>query len=254
MKVLITGGSGNLGTELANHLSNQGIFVATLGRRVLNSKIPNYSWSLGMTPKPDAFVGVDCLVHLAWATKGRGLFDFHINVGGSRQLFEFAGMVGVKTINLSSLSTLNPNSMYGKAKESVERSNLNGVNLRIAKIENPTEFAGLSSVEKLVRRFIVLPVPSDLSVQVVEIDRVLEEITTYIKRDLNPGTYTVPSESYVFSHYLKKYYGLKSFPIPIGLINSFFAFCKFSRTEKGRVLHDRWASLVSTDHALRKLS
>jgi hypothetical protein len=254
MKVLITGGSGKLGSELANHLSNQGICVATLGRRSLSSKFRNHSWSLGMIPKPDAFLGVDCLIHLAWATKDRGLFDFHINVGGSRRLFEIAEIVGVKTINLSSLSTLNPKSMYGKAKESVEQSNLNGINLRIAKIEFPTELIELSSVEKIVRKLIVLPVPKDLSVQVVEIGGVLEEITYYVKRDYNPGTYTFASEKYDLSSYLKKYHGLKSFPIPINLINSFFAFCKFSRTRKGSLLHDRWTSLVSTDQAHRKLS
>jgi dTDP-4-dehydrorhamnose reductase len=254
MKVLITGGSGKLGSELANHLSSQGICVATLGRRSLSSEFRNYSWSLGMTPRPDAFFGVDCLVHLAWATNDRGLFDFHINVGGSRQLFEFAEIVGVKTINLSSLSTMNPNSMYGKAKESVEQSNLNGINLRVAKIEFPTEFVELSSIKKVARKLIVLPVPKDLSVHVVEIGRVLEEITYYIKGDFNPGTYTFASEKYDLSHYLKKYHGLKSFPIPMYLIKSFFTFCKFSRTRKGSVLHDRWASLLSTDQALRNLS
>jgi hypothetical protein len=253
VKVLITGGSGKLGSELVNHLSTQGISVVTLGRRVVNSKTQNYSWSLGMTPKPEAFVGVDCLVHLAWATKDRGLFDFHINTGGSERLFEFANIVGVKTINLSSLSTLNPISMYGRGKESVERSNLNGINLRIAKIEKPTEFAELSSVEKFMRRLIFIPVPTDLCVEVVEIGQVLEEITHYVKGDLEPGTYTVPSESYVLSDYLKKYHGLKSFPLPTCLFNGFFALCKFSRTQNGSVLHDRWASLVSTDRALRKL-
>jgi dTDP-4-dehydrorhamnose reductase len=254
MKVLITGGSGKLGSELANHLSSQGICVSTLGRRSLSSQFRNYSWSLGMTPRPDAFLEVDCLVHLAWATKDRGLLDFHINVGGSRRLFEFAEIVGVKTINLSSLSTLNPNSMYGKAKESVEQSNSKGINLRVAKIEFPTEFEDFSSVEKVVRKLIALPVPKDLNVHVVEIGSVLEEITHYVKGDFKPGTYTFASEKYDLSQYLKKYHGLKSFPIPTYFIKSFFAFCKFSRTRKGRVLHDRWASLVSTDQALRNLS
>ena len=224
MKVLITGGSGKLGSELANHLSSQGIGVATLGRRNLSSKFRNYSWSLGMTPTPDAFLGVDCLIHLAWATKDRGLLDFHINVGGSRRLFEFAEIVGVKTINLSSLSTLNPNSMYGKAKESVEQNNLNGINMRFAKIEFPTEFIEFSFLEKFMRKLVILPVPKDLSVQVVEVGRVLEEITYYVRRDLNPGTYTFPSEKYDLKHYLKKYHGLKSFPIPMHLINSFLSF------------------------------
>jgi dTDP-4-dehydrorhamnose reductase len=254
MKVLITGASGKLGSELANHLASEGIHVTTLGRRALNRRFENYPWSLGMSPKPEAFIGVDCLIHLAWSTKDRGLLDFHLNVGGSSKLLEMSNAMGVKVINVSSLSTLNPTSMYGKAKEFVEQSNSNGINLRVAKIENTDQFKNLNYMYKLFRKFSIIPVPGDLSVQVMEMDKVLEEINTCVVENLNPGVYTLPYESYSLGEYLAKYYGLKSFCIPIALVNYFFIACNFSRSRKGKLLYDRWISLFSTDRALRQKS
>jgi dTDP-4-dehydrorhamnose reductase len=254
MKVLITGASGKLGSELANHLASEGVHVTTLGRRALNSRFENYSWSLGMSPKPEAFIGVDCLIHLAWSTKDRGLLDFHLNVGGSSKLLEMSNAMGVKVINVSSLSTLNPTSMYGKAKELVEESNANGINLRVAKIENVNHLKNLNSMQKLYRKFSIIPVPGDLSVQVIEMDKVLENINDCVMANLNTGVYTLPYESYSLGEYLAKYHGLKSFRIPTILVNYFFVACNFSRSRKGKLLHDRWISLLSTDRALRQKS
>ena len=180
MKVLITGASGKLGSELANHLAREGFYVATLGRRALQSRFENYSWTLGMSPKPEAFIGVDCLIHLAWSTKDRGSLDLHLNVGGSSKVFEMSNAMGIKVINVSSLSALDPESMYGKAKQLVEQSNLNGINLRVAKIENLNHFNNLNLMKKLFYRFSIIPVPRDLTVQVVEMDKVLEEISNYV--------------------------------------------------------------------------
>jgi hypothetical protein len=254
MKVLITGASGKLGSELTNYMASKGIHVTTLGRRNLNSKFENFPWSLGMSPKPEAFIDVDCLIHLAWATSDRGSFDFHINVGGSRKLLELSNAMGVKIINVSSLSTLNPVSMYGKAKESVELSNSFGINLRVAKIENINFLENLSLLQNLIRKFIVIPVPGDLSVQVTELDKFLEEILGYVEGNQNPGVYTLPYKSYSLGDYLTRYYGLKSFCIPISLVNYFFTSCNYSRTQMGKFLHDRWISLCSTDRALRQKS
>jgi dTDP-4-dehydrorhamnose reductase len=251
MKVLITGASGKVGSELANHLASEGIHVTTLGRRALNGRFENYPWSLGMSPKPEAFVGVDCLIHLAWSTIDRGILDFHLNVGGSSKLLEMSNAMGVKVINVSSLSTLNSTSMYGKAKEFVEQGNSNGINLRVAKVENADRFKNMKFMQKLFRKFSIIPVPGDLSVQVIEIDKFLEEINNHVIDDLNPGIYTLPYESYSLGEYLAKYYGLKSFCIPVAFVNFFFIACNYSRLRKGKLLYDRWISLFSTDRALR---
>jgi len=250
MKILITGSSGKLGRELVNHLSSEGIVVTTLGRRATSSEFDNYSWSLGMSPKPDSFVGVDCLIHLAWSTTDRGPIDFHLNVGGSRKLIELSKLMGVKFINISSLSALNPESMYGKAKENVEKSNFDGINLRIAKIENSNYVKRRSFLQKLIRRLVIVPTPRNLTVQIIEMDKVLNEITKFVKGELKPGIWTLPYETLDFGDYLKKYHDLKSFCVSISVLNCFFVGFSKTGSRKSRMLYDRWLSLVSTARAL----
>jgi hypothetical protein len=250
MKVLITGSSGLLGIELANHLSSEGIVVTTLGRRAVSSEFENYSWSLGMSPKPESFLEVDCLIHLAWSTTDRGPHDFHLNVGGSEKIIELSKILGTKVINISSLAAINPKSMYGKAKENVEKSNFEGINLRIAKIENQNDLKRRSFSQKLIRGLIIVPTPRHLNVQVIEMDKLLNEITKYVKGDLDRGIYTLPCETYNFRDYLKKYHNLKSFYVPKSALNYLFIILDRTGSRKGRLLYDRWLSLLSTDHAL----
>jgi hypothetical protein len=252
MKVLLTGASGRLGNKLISYLSNNGIEVRTLGRHTANSEFENYSWSLGMSPNPQSFVGVDCIIHLAWSTKDRGNYDFHINVGGSSKIIESSILSKVKIINISSLSVLNPVSNYGKAKKSIEEINCGGINLRIAKLEEPFLINGTSLINRILRQFIFIPVPSGLSVQVTEIDQILEEIGNFVSEDFFPDSYTLKYETYKLDKYLKKYYGLRSFVVPKILVDVFFNCCNSSRTRTGRLLYDRWVSLVSTDQFLRQ--
>ena len=250
MKVLMTGSSGQIGFELGNHLSSEGIVITTLGRRAASPEFDNYSWSLGMSPKPHSLEGVDCLIHLAWSTTDRGPLDFHLNVGGSRKLIELSKILGIKVINISSLSALNPESMYGKAKEMVEKSNSDGINLRVAKIEDQNNLKKQSFLKKLIRRLIIVPTPRSLTVQVVELDKVIHEITKFLKEDFNPGIYTLSYETYRFEEYLKKYHQLKIFYVPKSLLNYLFICFNNSGSRKGKILYDRWLSLVSTDRAL----
>jgi hypothetical protein len=252
MDILLTGASGQLGRELTDFLLGTGNRITTLGRRAIDGEIRNYAWSLGMSPNPQAFTNVDCILHLAWSTIDRGDYDFHLNVGGSAKIVNVSKLSGIKLINFSSLSALNPSSSYGKAKELVERTNSNGVNLRIAKIEKVFIMKDVSFFNKLWREIIFIPIPIGLSIQVTEIDHMLEEIEKYIKGDWDPGVYTLSYESYGIGEYLKKYHGLRSFPIPKSVVGFFFSCCKFSRTRKGKILYDRWISMVSTDKTLRK--
>ena len=250
MKVLLTGASGRLGNKIMSYLSNNGIEVRTLGRNTPNSDTGNYSWALGMSPNPQSFVGIDCIIHLAWSTTDRGDYDFHVNVGGSSKIIECSVLSKVKIINVSSLSVLNPVSNYGKAKKSVEEINRGGVNLRIAKLEEPFLINGTNLINRILRQFILIPIPRGLSVQVTEIDQILEKIGKFVREDCIPGVYTLPYESYKLNEYLRKYYGLRSFTVPRKLMNVFFNCCNASRTRIGHLLYDRWVSLVSTDQFL----
>lgn len=250
MKVLFTGASGRLGNKIVSYLSDNEIEVRTLGRNTTNSDFENYSWALGMSPNPQSLVGVDCIIHLAWSTTDRGDYDFHINVGGSSKIIESSVLSKVKIINISSLSVLNPISNYGKAKKSIEEINREGINLRIAKLEEPFLINSTNFINRILRQFIFIPIPRGLSVQVAEIDQILGEIGNFVREDSIPGIYTLPYESYKLDEYLKKYYGLRSYKVPKILIDIFFNCCNSSRTRIGHLLYDRWVSLVSTDQVL----
>ncbi len=81
-------------------------------------------------------------------------------------------------------------------------------------------------------------------------DKVLNEITKFVKGEFNPGIWTLPYETYEFGDYLKKYHNLKSFYVSISVLNCFFVSFSKTGSQKGRVLYDRWLSLVSTARAL----
>jgi uncharacterized protein YbjT (DUF2867 family) len=252
MNVLVTGASGRLGRKITNGLRDNGVGVTTLGRKALDSETPNYSWSLGMSPNPQAFEGIDCVLHLAWSTRDRGSKDFHMNVGGSSKVIEASILLGIRTINFSSLSVLNPTSNYGKAKKIIEEINESGLNLRIAKFEESFFVNDHKRAMKILRKLVLIPIPRGLTTQVVEIDQLLKEIVKYTRESSSLGIYTLPYETYEFGEYLRKYHGLRSFYVPKKLVETFFACCKFSQTPQGNLLYDRWVSLISTDQALHK--
>ncbi|CAN2228368.1 NAD-dependent epimerase/dehydratase [Candidatus Nanopelagicaceae bacterium] len=250
MNVLVTGASGQLGQRIVSYLLSNGIHVSTLGRNKISDKIANHPWSLGMSPNPQSFKDIDFILHLAWSTKDRGDLDFHLNVGGSAKIMEASRLSGIKMINISSLATINPISHYGKAKKIVEELNLDGINLRIAKIEDSTLSRSENLIKRSVRKIIFLPIPRDLSVQVIEIDNALNEIIKFIEGNHAPGIYELPFNTCTLRAYLKNYHGLKSFAAPTFLLKVFFYGCQSSRTRIGKVAYDRWVSLISTHQAL----
>jgi hypothetical protein len=252
MNVLVTGATGQLGRKMTIYLLQNQVGVRTLGRKDFDSKTPNHTWSLGMSPNPGAFVGIDCVLHLAWSTKNRGNHDFHLNVGGSSKIIEASNLSRVRVINFSSLSAINPISSYGKAKKNIEEVNSSGLNLRIAKLEEPFFMHDLQLIEKILRKILFIPIPRGLSIQVMEMDQLLEESIKYINSSIDRGTYTLPHETLEFGEYLSKYHGLRSIYVPKKIIDLFFICCQASRTSRGKLLFDRWLSLVSTDQALRQ--
>lgn len=253
MKILMTGASGQLGHKISKYLLENGFEVVSLGRKSLGIEIQNYSWSLGMSPNPQAFVGIDCVLHLAWSTFDRGDLDYHLNVGGSAKVIEASSLSRTKIINFSSLSASNPISNYGRAKKHVEDASFDGINLRIAKLEESFPKNGLNRLQRIWRKMVFIPVPRDLSIQVIEVDELLKGIADYIEGSIIPGIYLLPYQSYEFGDYLERYHGLRSFTVPKVLVNIFFVCFNYTRTRTGKLWYDRWLSLVSTDQVLRKL-
>lgn len=69
MKVLITGGSGLVGTEISEALLDRGHEVVHLGRSARSGRVPAFEWSPSTgTFDARAFQGVDAVIHLAGAS------------------------------------------------------------------------------------------------------------------------------------------------------------------------------------------
>jgi nucleoside-diphosphate-sugar epimerase len=148
MRVLLTGGSGFLGSYVAEQLSAEGHVVRALVRpasdkRVL-SRQPLVEFATGAIETPDtlaaAMDGVDAVVHVAGIVKARRPADFfQINAQGTRNLVEAAvKRGGVKRfVYVSSLAAVGPSldgapihedaeprpvTHYGRSKLEAERA------------------------------------------------------------------------------------------------------------------------------------
>jgi hypothetical protein len=252
LNILLTGATGQLGNAIADFLSNQGFSIRTMGRKQTKIDFDNYAWTLGMYPDPNAFLNIDYIIHLAWVTNERGNQSSHLNIGGSAKVFEAARLAGIKVINISSLSAVNPISIYGATKLSVEKMNSDGINLRIAKVEFLNTSLEFGFFRRIIRSLIFVPIPPEVRVFVAEIDDVFVEILTILSSNFVPKTYSLPNEPYDLNNYLKKYYGLNSFLVPRKLLDVFFMLCKKSHTRLGELVHDRWISLITTCSAIEK--
>jgi uncharacterized protein (TIGR01777 family) len=70
-KILITGGSGMIGTRLTRMLLDKKYEVVHLGRGGKNSEVPSYVWDIPAHKiEARAFEGVDTIIHLAGANVG----------------------------------------------------------------------------------------------------------------------------------------------------------------------------------------
>lgn len=99
MKVLVTGGSGFLGSHICEQLANQGYVVRALVRRSSNRKFLETISSLELAEGSvedaaaveEAVKGVDAIVHSAGLVKAKNKDEFHAtNVLGTRNLLAAA--------------------------------------------------------------------------------------------------------------------------------------------------------------------
>ena len=128
MKVLLTGGSGNLGQTLVPKLLDRGDTPLLLDVRApphLNEGAVFIEASiLDRSKLTEIFQGCDCIVHIAaWhgihEDRGeKGAYDFFdLNVRGTFEIFEAAASAGIgKVIFISTTSVYRPNTRYGSSK------------------------------------------------------------------------------------------------------------------------------------------
>jgi nucleoside-diphosphate-sugar epimerase len=128
MKVLLTGGSGNLGQILVPMLLDKGDTPVILDVRApLNLKkdaVFIEGSILDRSKLTEIFRGCDCIVHIAaWhgihESRGeKNSYDFFdLNVRGTFEVFEAAASLGIdKIIFISTTSVYRPDTRYGSSK------------------------------------------------------------------------------------------------------------------------------------------
>jgi len=132
-RCLITGGSGYLGSELANHLRRADWVVVATSRSPRGREV--IAFTLGEAIPSENLRGFDALVHCAYDFSEEGRGEIHRrNVEGTRLLLDQARAAGIaKVVTISSISAFEGcASVYGKAKLEIERATLErgGVVLR----------------------------------------------------------------------------------------------------------------------------
>src|SRR6266446_5436447 len=150
MKVLLTGGSGNLGQTLVPMLldkANTPVILDVRAPRDLKKEAVFIEGSvLNRSKLTEIFRGCDCIVHIAaWhgihESRGeKNAYDFFdLNVHGTFEVFEAAASVGIdKIIYISTTSVYRPDTRYGTSKILAEliaedyrkHSNMNVITLR----------------------------------------------------------------------------------------------------------------------------
>jgi nucleoside-diphosphate-sugar epimerase len=133
MKVLLTGGSGNLGQALVPRLLGRGDTPVILDvrppRHLIEGALFIEGSILDRAKLTETYCGCDCIVHIAawhviYEDRGeKNAYDFFdLNVRGTFEVFEAAASTGIdKIIFISTTSVYRADTLYGRSKILAER-------------------------------------------------------------------------------------------------------------------------------------
>ena len=105
--ILITGGSGLVGTRLSKLLSEKGYTVMHLSRNPKNKKLKTYYWDLAKEEiDAEAITSADAIVHLA----GAGVADKRWNEARKKEIYD--SRINSTQLLLRKVKELNPKLSY----------------------------------------------------------------------------------------------------------------------------------------------
>lgn len=163
-RLLLTGGSGYVGSRIAKVLREKGYLIRETSRSSVQGKSSDHGiWRLGLCPSPSSFEDIDSLIHCAYDFHVRGMENIRrVNVEGFRLLAKNALQAGIRSIVL--ISTISAYegcpSHYGKAKLEMEdiTRQLGGVSIRPGLVFGPNPGGMLGLLSRLTSRGGILPV------------------------------------------------------------------------------------------------
>lgn len=172
MRVLVTGGTGDLGSRLVPRLEKAGHDVVVGTREPRSAHQMHYE--LGSVPDLSGF---DAVVHLATDSLHPA-----VDVSGSPALWEAARRAGVSHVVYMSIVGIDDHAYrYYRAKRTVEEQlEESGLPYTILRA---TQFHGLvpTFVDELVRRIGFVPVPAGIGVQPIDADVVADRLVEIIE-------------------------------------------------------------------------
>ena len=177
MRVLVTGGTGNLGRALERSALAAGHIVRIMSRRPRPQAITNREWAQADIGSGagvrEAVAGVEAILHAA--TDPRRATD--VDVNGTRHLVEAARGTGITHLIYVSIVGIDeiPYSYYKRKREAEEIIKLSGVPPSILRA---TQFHSLLNtlVSVAARVPIMMPLPTDFKFQPVAESEVAERL------------------------------------------------------------------------------
>lgn len=228
-KIIITGGTGTIGKNIALQLSGNDVTIFSRSERSqaeMRLKHPQYNYMVGdITDYPavfDAINGHDYCFHTAALKRievceEQPMEACRINMFGSANVINACVVNGCKLINISTDKAINPSSVYGRTKALVENmvNQACGCNIRSGNVLWSSGSVLNIWVEQIKQNNSITITSVDMTRFFIKASDLASFVVSHAD---STGTFTVPMQSYKLIDIAEKFiesYGNKSTKIKI---------------------------------------